>query len=92
MSRKRFTEEQIITLLKRHEQGTKVSDLSREINILEGTFYKQILKYSGMDISDAKRLRALEDKNRGFKHLVADLTLDNQTLKALDLKNFLSPK
>ena len=92
MSRKRFTEEQIIALLKRHEQGAKVPDLSREVNVCEGTIYKWISKYGGMEVSDAKRLRALEDENRRLKHIVADLTLDNQALKALNSKNFLSPK
>ena len=92
MPRKRFTEEQIIGFLKKHEQGAKVSDLSREINISEATIYKWISKYGGMDISDAKRLRSLEDENRRLKHLVADLTLDNQALKALNSKNFLIPK
>jgi len=92
MARKRFTEEQIIAVLKRHEQGAKVTDLSREINISEATIYKWISRYGGMDVSDAKRLRALEDENRRLKHIVADQTLDIQALKALNSKNFLSPK
>ena len=92
MPRKRFTEEQIIAILKRYEQGSKVSDLSREINISEATIYKWISKYGGMDVSDAKRLKALEDENRRLKHIVADQTLDIQALKALNSKNFLSPK
>jgi putative transposase len=92
MSRKRFTEEQIIALLKRHEAGVRVPELSREVNVCEGTIYKWISKYGGMEVSDAKRLRALEDENRRLKHIVADLTLDNQALKALNSKNFLSPK
>ena len=92
MARKRFTEEQIIALLRKHEQGAKVADLSREVNISETTIYKWISKYAGMDVSDAKRLRALEDENRRLKHIVADQTLDIQALKALNSKNFLSPK
>jgi len=92
MARKRFTEEQIIGILKKHEQGVKVQDLSREINISETTIYKWIAKFGGMEVSDAKRLRALEDENRRLKHIVADLTLDNQALKALNSKNFLRPK
>ena len=92
MARHRFTEEQIIGILKKHEQGVKVADLSREINVSETTVYKWISKYAGMEVSDAKRLRALEDENRRLKHLVADLTLDNQALKALNSKNFLSPR
>ena len=92
MSRKRFSEEQIIAFLKKHEQGVSVPDLSREVNVCEGTIYKWISKYGGMEVSDAKRLRSLEDENRRLKHIVADLTLDNQALKALNSKNFLSPK
>lgn len=89
---RRFTEEQIIGVLKRHEQGAKVSDLSREMNVSDATIYKWISKYGGMEVSDARRLRVLEDENRRLKHIVADLTLDNQALKALNSKNFLSPK
>jgi len=92
MARKRFTEEQIIGILKRHSQGAKISDLSREINISETTIYKWISKFGGMEVSDAKKLRALEDENRRLKHIVADQTLDIQALKALNSKNFLSPK
>lgn len=92
MARKRFTEEQIIGILKKHEQGAKISDISREINISETTIYKWISKFGGMELSDAKRLRSLEDENRRLKHIVADLTLDNQALKALNSKNFLGPK
>lgn len=90
--RKRFSEEQIIGVLKRLEGGTRISDLSREINISENTIYKWKNKFGGMEVSDAKRLRGLEDENRRLKHIVADLTLDNQALKALNSKNFLSPK
>jgi len=92
MARKRFTEEQIIGILKKHEQGVKISDLSREINISETTIYKWISKFGGMEVSDARRLRSLEDENRRLKHIVADQTLDIQALKALNSKNFLSPK
>ena len=92
MARKRFTEEQIIALLKKYESGIKVPELSREVNVCEGTIYKWISKYGGMEVSDARRLRALEDENRRLKHIVANLTLDNQALKALNSKNFLSPK
>jgi len=92
MARKRFTEEQIIGIIKKHEQGAKISDISREINISETTIYKWIAKFGGMEVSDAKKLRALEDENRRLKHIVADQTLDIQALKALNSKNFLSPK
>ena len=92
MARRRLTEDQIIGILKKHEQGVKIADLSREINVSETTTYKWISKFAGMEVSDAKRLRALEDENRRLKHLVADLTLDNQALKALNSKNFLNPR
>jgi len=92
MARHRFTEEQIIGILKKHEQGAKVSDLSREMNVSDATIYKWISKYGGMEVSDARRLRAIEDENRRLKHLVADLTLDNRALKALNSKNFLNPR
>ena len=92
MARRRYTEEQVISLLKRHEQGVTVPDLAREINVSETTIYKWLAKYGGMEVSDARRLRALEDENRRLKHLVADLTLDLQALKALNSKNFLRPK
>jgi putative transposase len=92
MSRRRFTEEQIIGLLKRHERGERVGDLARELNVSENTIYKWKSKYGGMEVSDARRLKALEDENRRLKHLVADLTLDIQALKALHSKNLLSPK
>jgi putative transposase len=91
-ARKRFSEEQIIGILKRLEGGIKIGDLSREVNISEATIYKWKNKFGGMEISDAKRLRALEDENRRLKHIVADQTLDIQALKALNSKNFLSPK
>ena len=92
MPRQRHTEEQIITVLKRHEAGAKTSELCREYNISNSTFYKWKAKFGGMDVSDARRLRSLEDENRRLKQIVADLTLDNQALKAVTSKNYLSPK
>jgi putative transposase len=92
MPRKRFTEEQIIAFLKRVDAGQRPQDLCREYGISENTYYKWKNKFGGMEVSDARRLRALEDENRRLKHIVADLTLDNQALKALNSKNFLSPK
>lgn len=81
MKKSRFTEEQIITILKKQEAGVKLADICREHGISTGTFYQWKSKFGGMEVSDAKKLRALEDENRRLKHLVADLTLDNQALK-----------
>jgi putative transposase len=78
----RFTEEQIIGVLKEAEAGRRVADLCREHGISEGTLYRWKAKYSGMDVSEARRLRELEDENRRLKHLVADQSLDIQALKA----------
>ena len=88
MPRKRHTEEQIIGILKQAEAGTKTSDLCREHGISNVTFYKWKAKFAGMEISDARRLRSLEDENRRLKQIVADLTLDNHALKAIASKNF----
>ena len=85
--KKRFNEEQIIRILKEHEAGKKAADLVREHNISEQTFYRWKSKYGGMDVSEAKRLKQLEDENRRLKELVADLTLDNHILKDIISKN-----
>ena len=85
--KKRFTQEQIIRILKQQEQGVKVSDLIRRHNICEQTFYRWKSKYSGMEVNEAKRLKHLEDENRRLKQIVADLTLDNQALKWVIEKN-----
>ena len=92
MPRLKHTEEQIIAILNRHEAGEKTKELCRELNISDATFYKWKNKFGGMDVSDARRLRTLEDENRRLKQIVADLTLDNQALKAVNSKNYLSPK
>ena len=86
--RKRHTEEQIIGVLKESEAGIKADELCRKYGISQPTFYKWKSKFGGMEVSDARRLRSLEDENRRLKHLVADLTLDNQALKAINAKNF----
>jgi len=92
MSRKRHTEEQIISILKKADQGMSTVEICREQNISSATLYKWKSKFGGMEVSDARRLRSLEDENRKLKTIVADLTLDNQALRALSSKNFLSPK
>ena len=78
---KRFTEEQIIGILKSHERGVKLADLLRQHGIAEQTFYRWKSKYGGMDVSDAKKLKQLEEENRRLKQLVGELILDNQALK-----------
>jgi putative transposase len=87
MKKGRFNEAQIIAILKEHEAGKKVSDLAREHGISEATFYTWKSKYGGMDVSEAQRLKALDDENRRLKHLVADLSLDKEMLKAVIRKN-----
>jgi putative transposase len=83
MKRSRFTTEQIIGILKENEGGIKPADLARRHGVSEHTIYRWKAKYGGMDVSEAQRLKQLEDENRRLKHLVADLTLDNQALKAV---------
>src|SRR5512134_2208648 len=78
----RFTEEQIIRLLKEAEAGRRVADVCREHGISLATLYRWKSKYSGMDVSDARKLHELEDENRRLKQLVADQSLDLQALKA----------
>ncbi len=86
--KKRFTEEQIIRILQEAEAGTKIMDLCRKHGISDATYYNWKAKYGGMTVSDAKKLKALEDENWRLKHIVADLTLDNQALKAVVEKKF----
>jgi putative transposase len=83
MKRKRFTEEQIIAVLKEHEAGAKTADLVRKHGISEATFYNWKAKYGGMDVSEAKRLRALEDENAKLKKLLAEQMLDAAALREL---------
>ena len=87
MKKSRFNEAQIIAILKEYDAGKKVADLAREHGISEATFYTWKSKYGGMDVSEAQRLEALDDENRRLKHLVADLSLDKETLKAVIRKN-----
>ena len=88
MKGKRFSPEQIIRIIKETEMGVKNIDICRKYGISEQTFYNWNSKYGGMDVSDAMRLKVLEDENRKLKGLVADLSLDNKILKDLLGKNF----
>lgn len=88
MKRHRYTEEQIIGILKEAEAGVPLQDLVCKHGISSASFYAWRKKYGGMEVSDAKKLRALEDENRRLKKLVADLSLDNQMLKELSQKKW----
>lgn len=83
MKRSRFSEEQIIGVLKEHEAGLKTADLCRKHGISEATFYNWESKFGGMDVSEAKRLKVLEDENHKLKKLLAESMLDNAALKDL---------
>ena len=83
MKRSRFTEEQIIAILGEQEAGTKTADVCRRHGISEATFYAWKAKFGGLDVSEARRLKALEDENAKLKKLLADAMLDNVALKDL---------
>jgi putative transposase len=83
MKRTRFTEEQIIGLLKEAEAGAKTADLARRHGVSEATIYNWKAKYGGLEVSEAKRLRSLEEENAKLKRLLADTMLDNAALKDL---------
>ena len=88
MKRTRFTEEQIIAILREHEAGMKTADLCRKHGVSSATFFKWKSKFGGMDVSDARRLKVLEDENRKLKKLLAEAMLDNAMLKDLNQKKW----
>jgi len=88
MKRNRFTEEQIIGILKEQEAGQRTADVCRRHGISEATFYKYKSKYGGLQVSDMKRLRALESENAQLKKLLAETMLDNAVLKDVNSKKW----
>ena len=88
MKRSRYTEQQIIGILQEHEAGAKCSDLCRKHGMSEGTFYAWKSKYGGLTVSDAKRLKALEDENGRLKKLLAEQMLDAAAMRELLAKKW----
>jgi len=88
MRKSQFTEEQIIGILKLVDAGQKVGDVCRQHGISDATYYRWKAQYGGLEVSELRRLRLLEEENRKLKQIVADLTLDNRALKDIATKNW----
>jgi putative transposase len=88
MRKSRFSEEQIIVILKEHQAGLSAADVCRKHGLSDATFYKWRSKYGGLEVPDARKLKGLEDENRKLKKLLAESMMDNATLKEMLTKNF----
>ncbi len=88
MKKKRFTETQIVSILHQQEAGKSVKDISREHGISEATYYNWKAKYGGMEVSDVRRMKDLEEENSRLKRIVANLTLENDAIKHVIEKKF----
>ena len=88
MKQRRYTEEQIVRILKEATAGVSAAELCRKYGMSEPSFYKWKAKYAGMEVSDLKKMRALEEENRRLKHIVAEQALDIRALKAINEKNW----
>lgn len=86
--KKRFTEEQIIRVLKEAEGGVGKKELCRKYGIAGGTYYAWKAKFGGMEVSDARRLKSLEEENRKMKRVIADITLENHALREINAKKW----
>lgn len=88
MKRKRYSEEQIIKILKEVESGMSIAAVCRKYGVCEGTVYRWREKFGGMEVSEAKRLRALEEENRRLRHIISEQALDITVLKELNAKKW----